>query len=375
MESQRALKKRIGIVFGTRPELIKLAPVIWSLQPSHDVEVICTGQHLELLEGLDTYFGVEVTHHFSVMTKNQSLNSLLSKLIGSLGQLFHDKQYDLIIAQGDTSSVLASALAAFQSSIPFAHVEAGLRSGNLESPFPEEMNRVVTSRLAQLHFCPTKRAAQNLHAESVGKSSVFVTGNTVIDSLLYAHKKNGPHIRIRDKRKLIVATVHRRENHGRNLQQICRAIHELADDADVEILIPVHPNPQVEGILQRYFAGHRNVTLSPPLAYPTLIQYLAESYLVLTDSGGLQEESPSLKKPVVILREETERQEVLECGAGCLVGADKNRIVSVVKDLLYDENKYASMIVESSPFGDGKSGERIANIIGKFFAKSAANQI
>lgn len=367
-------RMKIACIFGTRPELIKMAPVIQALEAQSsrfEVESICTGQHKELLTPLIEWFGLTVHRNMNVMRAGQSLNELSGRLMTEFGKLFSELKYDYVIGQGDTTSVFTAAFAAFHERIPFAHVEAGLRTFDKNLPFPEEMNRVLAGRLATLHFAPTSVSAANLRKEGVPENEIFIIGNTVIDALQYTAKKIGAdsHNKLSDKKSIFV-TAHRRENFGDALMQICSAIRRIAEKApDTEIIFPVHPNPNVRGVVFDALNGVKNIQLIDPVPYEDLVRYLQQSYLVLTDSGGLQEEAPALGKPVLVLREETERPELVELGGSILVGSNESLIVEKTLSLLTDENAYQAMVLGYSPYGDGKASEKIAEILSQDIEK------
>ena len=303
---------KVACIFGTRPELIKMAPVIHALQADPQcfkVETICTGQHKELLIPLVEWFKLRIDRNLDVMRAGQGLNELTGRLMTEFGKLFAEVHYDCVIGQGDTTSVFAAAFAAFHEKIPFVHVEAGLRTFDRDLPFPEEMNRVLVGRLASLHFAPTESAAENLRKEGILESNLFMVGNTAIDALRYTVRNiENPAKSSNTDKKLILVTAHRRENFGEPLQRICKAIRHLAEKSDnLEFVFPVHPNPNVRSLVFEALGGLDNVHLIDPAPYEQLVAYLQRSHLVLTDSGGIQEEAPALGKPVLVLREETER--------------------------------------------------------------------
>jgi UDP-N-acetylglucosamine 2-epimerase (non-hydrolysing) len=358
------------LVIGTRPEAIKMAPVVAACRArAGEIEpLICfTGQHDELLHQVTTYFEIEPDFDLKAMSPGQSLAQLTSRLLLALDETLAAAQPDYVIAQGDTTSVLAASLAAFYRGIPFVHVEAGLRTRNLAAPWPEEFNRRVAGISATLHCAPTTRAAENLRREGISPQQIRVTGNTVIDALLQTAAREQAHDAAwRDKhawlgdRDLVLITVHRRENQGQPLMQICTAIAELARDfSDIGFLLPVHPNPQVQSALRERLGGIDNLRLTPPVAYPEFVWLMQRSKLILSDSGGIQEEAPSLRRPVVALREATEREEAVEAGAVICAGSDSERIRDTVRPLLTDHDTYRAMQVERSPFGDGHAAERI----------------
>ncbi len=361
-------KFNITCVIGTRPEALKMFPIIKALQADKlfSVCTIITGQHRELLAQLLKSLAINVTINFDLMKSNQSLTALSAKLLQYFEAYFSKQPCDLLIAQGDTTTVLMAALSAFYKKIPFAHVEAGLRTKNISDPFPEEFNRRAITLAATLHFCPTQSSANNLLKEGIQKN-VFVTGNTIIDTLYAYLKKNSDDEKKSDK-KLILVTCHRRENFGKPLLHICKALKKLAErNPEIELLFPVHPNPNIKKVVEKQLSNIHNIKLSEPLDYEALVPVLQKAYLVLTDSGGLQEEAPALNKPVLVLRNETERPEGVACCAALLVGHDTNTIVQQVEKLLTDVTAYESMSRAVSPYGDGQAAERIVHLITQFF--------
>lgn len=362
-------KKTLLAVIGTRPELIKMAPVVQAFQedPEFDLKVCLTGQHTDLIESVQAVFPIHADESLALMTENQKLWGFAGRLLLALGEVIEKHKPLGVLAQGDTSTTFVAALAAFYSGVPFFHVEAGLRTHDLYNPYPEEANRVLAGRLASLHFAPTEKAAQNLYNEGVAKEQVLNTGNTVVDALTQIKARLKPVPQGRKRR--ILATVHRRENIGAPLKGICAAFRRLAERGDIEILLPVHPNPNVRAIVQEELAGREGITLSPPLNYLELLQELQNSYLVLTDSGGIQEEAPSFGKPTLILRRTTERAEAVEAGVAKLIGTEEEDIVREATLLLDDPVAYSSMISEESPFGDGSASSQIREAVRAFLAK------
>ena len=353
---------RILTVIGTRPEAIKMAPVVRALQqlPGASVRVLATGQHRQLLAQALAFFGIAPDRDLDLMQPGQSLSELTARMLSALTPVLQDEQPDLVLAQGDTTTVLVTALACFYQSVPFAHVEAGLRSGDLQNPFPEEMNRTMADRMACLHFAPTEAAAANLIREGIAQGSVHVTGNTVIDALLWASDKVSACPFAQPGKRLILVTSHRRENFGPALESICAAVRELADRPDTHVLFPVHPNPNVGDTVRSQLGSHPSIELVPPLDYPELVAAMNACDLILTDSGGIQEEAPSLGKPVLILRTNTERPEGIAQGSAKLVGTERATIVDAANALLDDAHAYASMAQKRSPYGDGHAAVRIA---------------
>lgn len=374
---------KLLFVFGTRPEAVKLCPVIRYFKANHPqlgVKVCVTAQHRDMLDQVLSVFQVRPDHDLDVMRRGQSLVEATSRILAALGPVLADEKPDLVLVQGDTVSTLCGALAAYYARIPVGHVEAGLRTGDMEQPFPEEMNRVVVGRLSTLHFAATSGAAANLLAEGVDEKSVFVTGNTGIDAVLYMRDQlQAGHVHGRDwsgldsSRKLVVVTAHRRESFGEGFEKICQAVRTLADRPDVQIVYPVHPNPNVTAPVQRHLAGHPNIVLTTPLDYVSFVDLAQRAYLLLTDSGGIQEEAPSLGKPVLVLREKTERPEAVEAGTATLVGTDIDKIITTATWLLEDGAEYARRQRIHNPYGDGRASERIADHISAAFAATLTN--
>lgn len=362
----------ITCVIGTRPEALKMAPLIETLSanPLFNVHTILTAQHRTLLDQMLKEFSIRPNIDFDIMMPNQDLADVNAKLLLKFHEYYTKEKPQLVIAQGDTTTTLVSALAAFYKKIPFAHVEAGLRTSDIYTPFPEEMNRRLASQVTTLHFAPTELAKMNLAKEGIEKN-VFVVGNTIIDTLYhFAHRietKNNT-----DK-KLILATCHRRENFGEPLSNICQALKMIASRGDVEIIFPVHPNPNVQKVVYDTLENIENIQLIQPLDYPDLVKNLKASYLVLTDSGGLQEEAPALGKPVLVMRSETERPEGILCGANKVVGTNCEKIVNEVSLLLDDFAAYQKMVVSVSPFGDGKASKRINKYIEQYLTSPVEN--
>ena len=359
------MKNNIVCIVGTRPEVIKMAPVIRALRvaPAFNLEVLCSGQHGDLLAPLVAWFEISFDDDLRVMSDNQSLGELTARLTQAFERRFAAARPDLVIAQGDTTTVMCAALVCFYQGIAFAHVEAGLRTFNLGNPFPEEYNRVAVTRLAQLHFCPTRRALDNVRNERIDATAAHLTGNTVIDALQFTVGKlqtAGAPPYDHD----ILLTAHRRENHGAPLTAICEAVLDLCREfPHLKVLYPVHPNPNVRATVQRLLADHPQVTLSEPLSYPELIAAMQHARLILTDSGGIQEEAPALAKPVLVLRTVTERPEAVELGIAAVVGTERAAIVGGVRDLLRDDRLYARMARGGSPYGDGHAAARILDIV------------
>jgi len=365
-------------VFGTRPEAIKLCPVILYMKQRPErfaVRVVVTAQHRQMLDRVLAAFEVVPDRDLNVMTPGQTLSGLSSRILASLEDVYSEEKPDIVYVQGDTTTTFCGALAAFYARIPVGHIEAGLRTGVPAEPFPEEMNRVLTGRLAAIHFAATESARQNLLREGVAAESVFVTGNSGIDAVLYIRDRlvsgdltDGDWRFPGSGKRLIVVTAHRRESFGAGFNNICRALARLAQREDVEIVYPVHRNPNVLGPVQRYLANVVNIHLLDPLDYVPFVDLMRRAYLLLTDSGGIQEEAPSLGKPVIVMREKTERPEAVDAGTVRLAGTSEDRIVAEVTRLLDDEAAYRTMARVHNPYGDGHASERIADATEAFFA-------
>ena len=371
-------KPQVNIILGTRPEAIKLAPVIQAFQQakSVDVEVILTGQHREMVEQVMQLFDLKADKDLEIMQAGQSLTDITERSLRGLEKLFKQNKPDFVIVQGDTTTAFAATLAAFYQQIPVGHVEAGLRTDDLFNPFPEEANRRLISQLTQLHFAPTTLAVENLQRSGV-VGEIHHTGNTVIDALLTVAKRQ-PACDIKglewSKYRVLLATVHRRENWGAPLQDIAQSFLQLLElFPDTALLLPLHRNPTVREPLQQLLGSHPRVFLTEPLDYAQLVGAIGKSYLLLTDSGGLQEEAPSLGKPVLVLRETTERPEAVTAGTAKLVGTNPDVIVSNAKELLSDETAYQKMATAINPFGDGHASERILKLVEAYLGKITSN--
>ena len=367
--------KRILTVFGTRPEAIKMFPVVHALraQPGVDARVCVTAQHREMLDQVLDIAQIVPDVDLDVMQPNQSLDALLARLVTGLGEAFDRERPDRILVHGDTLTTMAGTIAAYFRKIPVGHVEAGLRSGDIYQPWPEEVNRRVTGVVADLHFAPTQAAAEALTAENVDPARIYITGNTVIDALLATQAQltarpemaaglNDLATRFAG-RRIVAVTSHRRENFGEGMRNIARAIARIAGRPDVAVIFPVHPNPNVRSVMDAELAGRDNVAMIDPLDYPHFVRLLDMCELVLTDSGGVQEEAPSLGKPVLVMRETTERPEGVAAGTARLVGTDPAQIVTEIFSLLDDKAAYSAMSRAHNPFGDGKAAQRIAKVI------------
>lgn len=366
------------IIFGTRPEAIKMAPLIHAFNKHSEIfttKVCLTAQHREMLDQVMEFFELEADYDLNLMRPNQTLNGLTSDILLGLKPILEEYQPDYVYVHGDTTTTMASALAAFYSGVKICHVEAGLRTYNLQSPFPEEMNRQVTGIISDFNFAPTQDSAQNLLEEGKKESSIFVTGNTVIDALMYGIEKvksssfEDQEIKNLEKiidteKKLILVTGHRRENHGEGFIRICESLKHIAEqNPEVQIIYPVHLNPNVKEPVYKILSGIENILLISPLAYPAFIWLMEKSYLIITDSGGVQEEAPSLGKPVLVMRDTTERPEAVDAGTVILVGTDKEKIISKTSRLLTDQNFYDNMSKTHNPYGDGKASDRIVKFI------------
>ncbi len=378
--AERPFPPRVLVIFGTRPEAIKLCPLIQALQRERDFEtLVCvTAQHRQMLDQVLAVFGVVPDFDLDLMQPGQSLAGLSARLIGGLEKVFVDARPSLAVVQGDTTTTVCGALCAFYAHVPVGHVEAGLRTFDLDAPFPEEMNRVVTGRLAALHFAATEWAAENLRREGVADEGIEVTGNTGIDavlaisSALEAGRLSGIDIPLDSKRKLIVTTAHRRESFGEGFESICRAVAELAGREDVQIVWPVHPNPNVRRTVEQTLRGKANILLIDPLDYLPFVDLMRRAHLLITDSGGVQEEGPSLGKPILVLRDKTERPEAVAAGTVKLVGTDRAAIVREATRLLENPGEYERMARLHNPYGDGHASERIVRRIGEYFSRRTA---
>ncbi|MFL9839845.1 UDP-N-acetylglucosamine 2-epimerase (non-hydrolyzing) [Sphingomonas sp. ST-64] len=368
---------KILVIFGTRPEAIKLFPVIHALRQAGGLTVrtCVTAQHRDLLDQVLSIAGIVPDIDLDLMEPGQSLDRLTARLLTGLGDVMDAERPDRVIVQGDTATAMVGALAAYYRRIPVSHVEAGLRSGDIWQPWPEEVNRKIVGTIADQHFAPTETATDALRRENVEPSSIHVTGNTVIDALFATRDRiaSDPALaagldpvahRFADKR-LILVTTHRRENFGSGMESIARAIAQIADRDDVAILFPMHPNPNVTGVMDRLIGERGNLARIDPLDYPHFIRALELCHLVLTDSGGVQEEAPALGKPVLVMRETTERPEGVAAGTAKLVGTDADRIVAEVSALLDDAAGYRAMAHAHNPFGDGQAANRIANVVAR----------
>ncbi|MBB3207006.1 UDP-N-acetylglucosamine 2-epimerase (non-hydrolyzing) [Rhodopirellula rubra] len=377
-------RPKIAVFFGTRPEAIKMAPIVTALASDDRFELlsVSTGQHREMLDQVVDIFNLPVHHDLEVMTPGQTLASLSSKLMTKIDALLEDEKPDFALVQGDTTTVLMASLACFYRRIPTGHVEAGLRTGDMTSPFPEEANRVLATPLSTLHFAPTTVSEKHLLDERVATEKIFVTGNTVIDALhLEVERQKDPKIAEEieshlasvlpsdwHEKRFVLITGHRRENFGGGFESICAAIAELAERfPDVRFVYPVHLNPNVQGPVEKTLGNLQNVLLLPPQSYRPFVALMQACELVLTDSGGVQEEAPGLGKPVLVMRDTTERPEGVDAGTVRLVGPVREKIVEGVSELLTDRANYDAMAQASNPYGDGNASKRILDAIADYF--------
>jgi UDP-N-acetylglucosamine 2-epimerase (non-hydrolysing) len=363
---------RVAVVFGTRPEAVKLAPVVHALRADATLEtrVVVTAQHREMLDQTLAVFGITPDVDLDLMRAGQSLSEMTARILTALTETFERERPDFVLVQGDTTTVFVGALAAFYAKVPVGHVEAGLRSGDLYDPFPEEVNRQLATVLASLHFAPTERARANLLAGGVPAERILLTGNTVIDALQYVAGRLPP-VEPANGRRTILLTAHRRENWGEPMRRIFRGVRQVLDARpDVDVVFPMHRNPIVRDAVASELGEHPRVTLTEPFGYVEMIEAERRCYLALTDSGGLQEELPTLGKPVLVLRETTERPEAIEAGCARLVGTSTEAVVSNVLELLDDRAAYERMARVANPFGDGKASERIVTAVRSFLRRS-----
>lgn len=363
-------------IFGTRPEAIKMAPIVIGLQESGLFECITTvtGQHRQMLDQVIELFGITPQYDLNILQPGQTLSEIMTRTIDGLNTVFEDRKPDAVLVQGDTTTTTAASIAAFYRGIPVIHAEAGLRSGDLLSPFPEEANRKITSQITSLHLAPTSTSRQNLIAEGILAPDIVVTGNTVIDALIATL---GQDIRFTDPRledlatsgrTILLVTTHRRENQGGAMLNIGRALARIADaEPDLVIVLPAHKNPVVREAVLPFIEGKTNVVITEPLAYGEFTRMLSLAHIVLTDSGGVQEEAPSLGKPVLVMRENTERPEAVAAGTVRLVGTAEERIVAEVSTLLHDQDAFAVMANAVNPYGDGRAAERSVAAIAAYF--------
>ncbi len=365
----------ILLIFGTRPEAIKMAPVYKTLKQRYGdkVKVCITAQHRQMLDQVLELFAIEADYDLNIMKNNQTLSELTSNILTALNGVLEECQPDLVLVHGDTTTTFVGSLAAFYKKIPVGHVEAGLRSGDIYAPWPEEANRKLTGSLTSLHFCPTEISANNIRQEGGAEHSITITGNTVIDALLETVNMIEADTQLATKlaklannlpaldpnKRLILVTGHRRESFGDGFQNICQALAKLAQRDDVQIIYPVHLNPNVQGPVKESLSQYNNIHLIEPLDYLPFVYLMKQAYLILTDSGGIQEEAPALGKPVLVMRDITERPEAVSAGTAKLVGANFEKIVATTTQLLDDEDSYKAMSFAHNPYGDGHAAERI----------------
>ena len=370
------MRKKILLIFGTRPEAIKMAPLVKEFQKypeKFDTKVCVTAQHREMLDQVLDFFEIKPDYDLDLMKPGQNLYNLTSEVIVGLKPILDSFKPDYVFVHGDTTTTMAASLAGFYSGAKVCHIEAGLRTNNMLSPFPEEMNRQVAGRVATYHFAPTIKSQGNLLKENVSKENILVTGNTVIDALMESSNRvenldNEEVLELKKNvdfnKKILLVTGHRRENHGQGFINICAALNEIAvQNPSVEIVYPVHLNPNVLKPVNEILGGVVNIHLVKPLSYPTFVWLMNQSYLIITDSGGVQEEAPSLGKPVLVMRDTTERPEAVEAGTVILVGTDRDRIIKETQELLNNTDKYESMSSLHNPYGDGKACQRIIEFI------------
>jgi len=371
------MKKNL-IVFGTRPEAIKMAPLVKAFEKhkeNFETKVCITAQHREMLDQVLSFFEIKPDYDLDLMKPNQNLYSLTASIIENMKSVLEDFKPDYVYVHGDTTTTMAAALAAFYSGAEVCHVEAGLRTFNKRAPFPEEINRSMTGRLADYHFPPTEKSKENLLNEGVAEKSTEITGNTVIDALLFSVNKlqqqnyideeiKEVQTKVDISKKIILVTGHRRENHGEGFINICKALKEIAEkNPDCELVYPVHLNPNVQKPVYELLSEVKNIKLIAPLNYPAFVWLMEKSYLIITDSGGVQEEAPSLGKPVLVMREITERPEAVKAGTVILVGTNAQKIVSETQKLMDDEAYYQNLSKLHNPYGDGKASERIISFM------------
>lgn len=368
------MKKNL-VVFGTRPEAIKMAPLVKEFEkhPGFETKVCVTAQHREMLDQVLEFFDITPDYDLDLMKPGQNLYGLTADIITGLKPILEEFKPDFIYVHGDTTTTMASSIAGFYAGAKVVHVEAGLRTHNKQSPFPEEANRQITGRVTDIHLAPTQASKENLLKENVEEHTIAVTGNTVIDALLYSSEKvkdyhseeiNALKAQLDPNKRLILVTGHRRENHGDGFTRICQALKEIAEqNPDVHIVYPVHLNPKVKGPVHEILSEIPNIDLIAPLSYPSFVWLMNQAYMIITDSGGVQEEAPSLGKPVLVMRDTTERPEAVEAGTVILVGTDTQKIVTETQALLDDDNRYKTMSTLHNPYGDGNACERIVAFI------------
>ena len=368
----------VMLVFGTRPEAIKMAPVVYALEnrPEFKLTSVVTGQHREMLNSLLELFKIKPDCHLDIMQKNQTLSDITTRVLTGLDKYLDELRPDVLLVQGDTTTAFTAGLAAFYHKIPVGHVEAGLRTGCMYDPFPEEMNRCLLTKIAELQFPPTSRAKENLLAEGTDPKRIYLTGNTVTDALQYISAElpaGVPEniVKIEPGRRMLLIETHRRENLGDPMRNICRALKRIAADfPDTELVFSVHPNPKVREVIMPMMEGLERVHLLEPMDYPDLVRLQRGAYLILTDSGGIQEEAPAFGVPAIVLRRTTERPEGIESGNAILAGTDENNVYNEAARLLTDAGDYEKMSHAANPYGDGLAGKRIAQAILHYFGRS-----
>ena len=354
---------KVMVIFGTRPEAIKVAPIIKELEKREETEpIVCvTAQHREMLDQVLEYMNIKPDYDLNIMKQGQTLSEITTKALTGLEDVIKQAKPDIVLVQGDTTTTFAGALAAFYNMVPIGHIEAGLRTYEKYSPFPEEMNRQMVSRLADFNFAPTEVSKQNLIKEGKDEKSIYVTGNTAIDALKLTVKEQ---VEKNENEKIILLTVHRRENIGENMENIFRAIKKIAQEyQNIKIIYPIHKNPKVRQIANKILKDQENIQIIEPLEVIEFHNLLNKSYLILTDSGGIQEEAPSLGKPVLVLRDTTERPEGIKAGTLKLVGTDEKNIYEETKNLIENKEEYEKMSKASNPYGDGFASQKIVDII------------
>ena len=364
------------VVIGTRPEAIKLAPLCMAMKTRKiKYKILLTGQHKDMANDVLPLFGLKADFILNTMGKNQTLARLSSKLFNELDKIFIKNNFQGVFVQGDTTSSFIAGISSFYNHLPVYHIEAGLRTGTIYSPFPEEFNRKGLSLVAEHNFCPTKKSKENLLGEGISNNKISVVGNTIVDAIkhfkvqLKKHTFSSKNLQkkqdiLNDENiKKILLTMHRRENHQHGIEQVCSAINKLTSDLQVHIFFPIHPNPNVKKVVETMFKANRKVTLLEPLTYFDLLKLMNKADLVLSDSGGLQEESPSFNKPILVLRDSTERPEIIDAGGGLLVGTNEDKVYNVTREILENKKKYKEMSGIKNPFGDGNTSMRIINKI------------
>jgi len=369
---------KILIVIGTRPEAIKMAPVIINLQKNKKIKIkLCvTAQHRKMLDDVLGLFNLKPDFDLNIMKQNQSLFQLTSNILLKFENVLELYKPDMTLVHGDTTTTMVISLACYYKKIPLAHVEAGLRTNNIFSPWPEEANRKITDLLSNIHFAPVSSSKKNLIKENISKKNIFLTGNTVIDALFNAKKiitknklikkKLEKKYNFLNKKKIILTTIHRRENFGKGITEVCRSLIKISSINDVQIIFPVHLNPNIREKVNKLLFGYKNIFLIDPVDYANMIYLMNKSYMIITDSGGIQEEAPSLNKPLVIVRDFTERPEIIKLGGGILVRRDSNKIYNIVNKIINNEKIYNKMANIKNPYGDGKASNKIIKTIKDF---------